>query len=227
MLTCSYHPGLGRALHPSTAPMHSGSRLGRGCAAKQEETEMHTRMPRIASSVLGAWSCATLLLWVTACSPKPTSFSRGQSIPLGPYTVTVSHTESSSGGSFSGLGSSLSRPDAQVLVVYLDVQGAESVDINRTALWFMGFRAVDSEGNRHRGTPMPARQYNGMAAARSARSARDLDNWSSSSRGESGTPRDWVVLFAVPSKSHDFSMLMPNPKPSRGQPEAAIVPLGR
>ena len=195
--------------------------------AKQEETEVHTRMPRIASSVLGAWSCATLLLWVTACSPKPTSFSRGQSIPLGPYTVTVSHTESSSGGSFSGLSSSLSRPDAQVLVVYLDVQGAESVDINRAALWFMGFRAVDSEGNRHRGIPMPARQYNGMAAARSARSARDLDNWSSWSRGESGTPRDWVVLFAVPSKSHDFSMLMPNPKPSRGQPEAAIVPLGR
>lgn len=175
----------------------------------------------------GVGCLALLAAVLAACESKPpVAFSENQSIPMGPYRVTVSHTESRAGPMFGGPGD----PGVTSLVVHLNIQGADSdSNVERVPVgeWLARQAVVDSEGRRHRVIPMPTRNYFNMAEAMAARTSRDVENWLYGQTLVTGPTRDWVLIFPVPQDGRNFRLLMRNPDWVEGQPEVASVTLDR
>ena len=177
--------------------------------------------------VLRRVSYLGLVILLAACKSKPpVTYSENQAIPMGPYQVTVSRTESRAGPIFGGPGD----PGVASLVVPLQVQGADSEsNVARVPVegWLARQAVVDGQGRRHRGIPMPTRNYFNMAEAMAARTSQDVENWLYGQTVVTGPARDWVMIFPVPQDSRDFRLLMRNPEWVEGQPEVASVTIER
>ena len=176
-------------------------------------------LPRLVFVVI-----ATLLL---ASCAKPVPYSRGQAIPLGNITVTVSHAESMSPDYVGGSGSRMAKKGEQLLVVYFHISRM-SVQVERAILPLRSmFSLTDGEGHKYRGVPMSAGFFNQMRASRSMETMADFYNSGSPDAMHEEFPTDWALLFAVPEDSRNFSLLVNNSRPKKDQPKKAVVDLGR
>ena len=175
------------------------------------------------------WRAVFLLLLVACGEPvAPTAFARGQSIPLGPYHITISHAESIAASAVREILPDQSMEQMQFFVVFFNVTGVRSTDIARLRLWFMDFKVVDNTDQTYPGlVPMPLKDYYMMMSQNSIGSSGDykaMESWWESSSAPSA---EWVFLFAVPDKSRGFTLLIGNPTPEAGQVQLAAIPLGR
>ncbi|HEV2426129.1 MAG TPA: hypothetical protein VGZ29_14965, partial [Terriglobia bacterium] len=161
------------------------------------------------------------------CATKPpVPFSFRQTIPMGPYQVRVSQTELRAGPLFGGAGD----PEINSLIIYLTIDGAESqgdAKNERVAHWLVRQKLLDGQGRRHRGIPMPTRNYFNMAEAAAVRTEHDFENWAFGQTLATGPTREWVLVFPVSQESRDFKLLLRNPDRLNGQPETASVALDR
>lgn len=165
-------------------------------------------------------------LLLASCA-KPVPYSRGQAIPLGNITVTVSHAESMSPDYVGGPGSGMAKKGEQLLVVYFRISRM-SVQLERAILPLRSmFSLIDGEGHKYRGVPMSAGFFNQMRASRSMETMADFYNSGSLETMHEEFPTDWVLLFAVPDDSRNFSLLVNNSRPLKDQPKRAAVELGR
>jgi hypothetical protein len=176
---------------------------------------------------------ANRLLWVVssalllASCVKPVPYSRGQAIPLGNITVTVSHAESMSPDYVGGSGSRMAKRGEQLLVVYFRISRM-TVQAERAILPLRSmFSLTDGEGHKYRGVPMGAGFFNQLRASRSMETMADFYNSGSLESMHEEFPTDWVLLFAVPEDSHNFTLLVNNSHPLKDQPKRAAVELGR
>lgn len=190
---------------------------------KRDATEFAGVQPGV--KMLCGFGCLSLLAVLAACESRPpVAFSESQSIPMGPYRVTVSRTESRTGPIFGGPGD----PGVTSLVVHLTIEGADS-DSNLKKVpvgeWLARQTVEDSQGWRHRGVPMPTRNYFNMAEAMAVRTSQDFENWLYGQTVATGPTRDWVMIFPVPQASRNFKLLLRNPDWMEGQPEVAAVTL--
>ena len=173
-----------------------------------------------------AGSLVLLLLGGCAVPVEPTAFTRSQRIPLGSYTLTVSHLESTSAAALGSMGPIASGK--QILALFFGMDGAKSSEAAQIKIWFMRFRLMDAEGRAHPGLlPLPAREYHRMISGMSVRTETDFATWLNWSDANGGPPRDWVFLFMVPEKARGFSLLVDNPAPLEGQARLASITLGR
>lgn len=161
---------------------------------------------RIAACAIGPLS---FLLACAGCS-KPAPFSRGERIPLGPFTLSVSHAEMSS-----------LDTRAQSLAVHFRSEGIDSQETaKRFAFLFMGqITVTDSEGNEYATLPLMT-----LGAFRSKRLSRGAGVVVPD--GEF-TPNEWVAVARVPVGSQGFVVHIKNPRRQEGQPSVASVALGR
>ncbi len=167
-----------------------------------------------------------LALLLTSCA-KPVPYSRGQTIPLGNITVIVSHAESMSPDYAAGPASGMAKKGQQILVVYFHISRM-NVEVARAALPLRAmFSLVDGDGHKYRAAPMPAGFFNQMRASRSMENMADYYNSSSPDALHEEFPTEWVLLFAVPDDSRNFSLLVNNSRPLKDQPKQAVVELGR
>lgn len=142
---------------------------------------------------------------VSACSSRPVPFSRGQAIPIGSYTITVSHTEASA------------RENTLTLVVHFRCQGVED-----TGKFFVAqsghLFVIDGAGNRYSARPLPRGYYQGQRRGPLGLGRGDAT---------SSHPAEWVAVANVPVNSRGFSLLIGNPARKPGQPRTAVVQLDR
>ena len=179
-----------------------------------------TRLPRVA-----------VLVALAACFPaEPTPFGRGEEIPLASWTVAVRSVEAISANLLPGVGQLAGdRAAARLLVVHVEIEnGAASADAegeasaarSRFAKLLSSFHLKDGQGREYAyGLPLPQAQYQ-MAKMGSSWSPDDMMNWNT----QLGR---WVVVFAVPAESGDFTLFVRNLWPAEGQVRLAAVDLGR
>lgn len=178
----------------------------------------------MASYRVALLAAAALLL--NACA-KPVPYSRGQAIPLGNITVTVSHVESMSPEYVGGAASGMAKKGQQVLVVYFRISRM-NIEMGRAILPLRSmFSLEDDGGDKYRGLPMGAAFFNQMRASRSIESMADYYNSESSEALRESFPTEWVLLFAVPESARGFTLLVNNTHRLKGQPGKAAVDLGR
>ena len=165
-------------------------------------------------------------LLLTSCA-KPVPYSRGQAIPLGSITVTVSHAESMSAEYVGGVGSRMAKRGEQILVVYFRISRM-GVQMERAILPLRSmFSLRDGEGHKYRAVPMAAGFFNQMRASRSMETMSDYYNSESAGALSESFPTEWVLLFAVPETARDFTLLVNNSNRLKDQPRKAAVALGR
>jgi hypothetical protein len=141
---------------------------------------------------LALLSVAALLL--TSCA-QPVPYSRGQAIPLGNVTVTVSHAESMSPEYAEGTAARMAKEGQQILVIYLRISRV-NVELARAVLPLRSmFRLIDGDGHKYRGVPMPAVFFNQMRASRSMETMADYYNSSSPDALREDFPTEWVLMF--------------------------------
>lgn len=141
---------------------------------------------------------ALLALLLAACSTTPPrAYTVGEPIPLGPYTVSVAHTDTRNVG---GLG---------LLSVHFRLRGSTSPrDVIRFMDKFVdAFSARDSNGNTYRGFPAPD------ASPKTSRVSTDIQMW--------------TAVFSVPANARGFTLYVENRMRQTGQPSVASVALER
>lgn len=177
----------------------------------------------VSSRVLFVAAAALLL---TSCA-KPVPYPRGQAIPLGNVTVTVSHAESMSPDYAAGPVSPMAKKGQQILVVYFRISRM-NVEMARSILSLRSmFSLIDGEGHKYRGVPLAAGFFNQMRASRSMETMADYYNSSSPDALRDDFPTEWVLMFAVPESSRGFTLVVNNSHPLKDQPRKAAVDLGR
>jgi hypothetical protein len=162
---------------------------------------------RIRNVVVGSLALACAGAFMECCSRPPVAFSRGQPIPIGPYTIVVSYTEVSASES------------AQALAVHFRCRGVNSRE--DTGKFFVAqgghLFVLDAAGNRYSALPYTNSYYRsgGPGFIGGVR--------------EDGSPdlSEWVAVSKVPVNARGFSLLIGNPSQRSGQPRAAIVRLDR
>jgi hypothetical protein len=152
-----------------------------------------------------------------ACStPPPRAYGIGDPIPLGPYTVSVTHSDTRNDGALG------------VLSVHFRLRCSTSPrDLNRFLDRYVdAFSARDSEGNKYRGFPAPdtppRRNRPGGAAAIRQRAESPEERMANAS----AELERWTVVFVVPANARGFTLYVENRTPRSGQPGAATIALG-
>lgn len=162
------------------------------------------------------------LLLVGCGEDKPTVFSRGEPIPLGDTTLTVSYMEEHS--AFPTY-----RPQAGKthVVVFFSMKGLGEVFKDEKApqkemLALVTFRLVTDDGQRYSTMILfPEVSFRAL-------NTRDKADLEALTQGLSGQSLDnWVAIFIVPDKSRGFRLLIKNHRQKQGQPALAEVSLGR
>ncbi len=172
-----------------------------------------------------------MLLLLAGCEApvEPTRFARGQKIPLGSLTITISHSESVSADYFGGLDPRIAKGGPQLLVVLLDAEGLEPQNVQ--TLTFDLLRMLDVVDDQQKtfgpGVPLPRPTYNMMMTGGSMRTPGDFKTMMGWSAEANRLPTEWACLFVVQEKSRGFSVRLHNLDQQEGQPRLAIVPLGR
>jgi hypothetical protein len=180
----------------------------------------------------GAWRGAAMMaLLLAGCEApvEPTRFARGQKIPLGSLTITVSHSESVSADYFGGLDPRILKGGPQLLVVLFNAEGSDPQ--NAQTLIFDLLRMLDVIDDQQKtfgpGVPLPRPTYNMMMTGGSMRTPGDFKTMMGWSSEANRFPTEWACLFVVQEKSRGFSVRLHNLDQQEGQPRLAIVPLGR
>jgi hypothetical protein len=158
-----------------------------------------------------------LVLLLAGCTGKPKEFSRGEPIPLGPYSIAVAarSTESSARGS------------SQTLVVHLRTTGVNvREDTGKFFVMFSGhMRVIDGQGNQYGALPLTLqyfRSHSSSSMETPSRVPTFLDpgdpqtNW-----------QNWVAVARVPITGRQFRFYIENPGAKPGQARAAVVTLDR
>lgn len=169
--------------------------------------------------VLNRHACIVLIImaqFLLGCTKsetaveKPVPFPMGRPIPLGPYTITVSHTEvSAARGKYK-------------IVVFFDWAGLPDIDLlGISAIQRergMMFKLMDDAGHKY-----PADTIT------TADAYRHRSDWTNPLKEmiSPGTVRQWVVIFEVPLDTHGRTLLLENPDQREGQPSTASVPLSQ
>ncbi len=177
---------------------------------------------------------AVLTLAAGCAEPEPTFFSKRQPIPFGSMEVTVSRVGFVSRSYLKESNPAIAqavRDSSEVLEVYFEIEGEKESDLlHMMALFIPALKLTDQAGGKQ--WPIlvfPADSYYAMRSAQilsSYADFRDMQAWLESFTADD-VPRDWVALFAVPEKAGPFSLSLRNSKRLSGQPELAVVPLGR
>jgi hypothetical protein len=174
---------------------------------------------RATRSPAWAFAALTLLVALAACTQekKEERFARGSEIALADYTVRLSAVEARAAG------------QGRSLILHLQTTGVGShEDAGRFMAQFHrrgAIRLRDSSGKTHRLSLLqPADIYRTQAAA--------LDNdmesmLQAAERMNLGAWNEWVAIFNTPADSADFTLVLENPEPRKGQPQIAAVPVGR
>lgn len=184
-------------------------------------------MFRWLTTLLNRLAFVVVVALLLTCCAKPVPYSRGQAIPLGNVTVTISYAESMSPEYVGGSGSRMAKRGEQILVVYFRISRL-SVQMERAILPLRSmFSLTDGEGHKYRGVPMAAGFFNQMRASRSMETISDYYNSESADALSESFPTEWVLLFAVPKTVRDFTLLVNNSNPLKNQPRKAAVDLGR
>lgn len=159
--------------------------------------------------------CSVLFLLISTACSKPSPFSRGQRIQMGPYTISVSHAAVSS-----------LDAQAQYLVVHYRCEEIDSKDAaRRFALLFMGQMTItDGDGNKYWTLPPTTA---GRYRSRKPGPALEARQVPESLSDSEYTPNEWVAVAKVPIESQGFTLLIRNPRPRDGQPSLAAIALGR
>jgi hypothetical protein len=166
---------------------------------------------RFFSPAATAATVLALSLLAVGCSRKPTPYSRGNRIPIGDYAITVSYTEA------------VARGSTQTLITHFRCEGVNSRE--ETGKFFVTLsghmRIIDSSGNEYAALPFTLDYYRSRGLGFLG-SGSDFRSYSGSS-----DLTQWVVAARVPVTAHGFSLRIGNPGRQRGQPRAALIPLGR
>jgi hypothetical protein len=175
------------------------------------------------------------LLAVLACGApeSPTPYARGQAIPLGGRTLKVRSVEALSVGVLAGFSDfRVANPSqAQVVAIHVEIDAGPAPsggtrdfeDELRVLQLMLDFQLRDGQGSDHRfGMPLSEPQFRVMKSHGSL-TPDELGNLGM----RSGPQRNWVLLFAVPRASSDFTLRISNRRPQQGEPRLAAVALGR
>lgn len=141
---------------------------------------------------------------------KPTHFLMGRSISLGPYTITVSHTEvSAAKGKYK-------------IAVFFDWAGLPDLDVlNITMIQRERgtmFKLMDDAGHKYPAdTITTADAYHGWERSGGESLLKEMISPSK--------VRQWVVIFEVPLDTQGHTLLLENPDQREGQPRFAAVSL--
>ena len=175
--------------------------------------------------------CVAVGSTLAACFPaEPTPFARGDEIPLGSWKVTVRSVEAISADLLPGVNQLAGNASApRLLAVHVEIASRDESDDaaaelsaseRRFAKLLTSFGLRDGQGQAYAfGLPLPEAQYQ-MAKMGNSFSLDDMEHW---------TPQlgRWVVVFAVPAASEDFTLRVRNLWPAEGQARLASVDLGR
>ncbi len=143
---------------------------------------------------------------------------------MGPYSVSFSHTEMREYGS------------RRALAVYFHCEQVGTLndmdDFQRH--FFTAFKVKDASGKSHSGLPIVAQAFAHMQG-NSLRSLEPRDEQMSAreyameldSARDGPNVRDWVAVFAVPVGAQGFKLYVRNPDRRGGQPDEAVIDLGR
>ncbi len=159
-----------------------------------------------------------ILSAVLAGCSQPQPFQRGQQISMGAFSVSFSHAE-------------MRDYDARrALVVHFRCDGAQENPGEFLRHFLTAFKAKDSNGKSYRGLPITAQAYQHMQG-NSLRSFQFRDEQMSAEELESLSGglnvSDWVAVFAVPVEAQGFKLYVRNLDRRDGQPDEAVVDLGR
>ncbi len=166
------------------------------------------------SSRLNCLCAAVCLLLCSGCS-KPQSFSIGQSIGLGGYTISVKYPEVRE------------QNNQRMLLVHFRCEQTSSAE---TADRFQGryltaFSVTDGKGRRYVGAPIIASGYRfaAMSPPRSVREAKAIYD----SMGDVPDFHEWIVMVPVKPDATGFTLSVHNMDRQANQPGVARVALGR
>ena len=181
------------------------------------------RLSRFAGVAL-LFSCIGLLFFACTGDSKPTPFSIGAPIYIGPTKVTVSHIQWEVESVLHRIGT-----EEIGMVVFVSWDGFESFDKKSrlgliTTFNLTMISLLDSAGNKYR--PNNSMTYDFYMYHQQQPEEQLLGFEQLLALRDSGL-RDWVVWFTVPRESHNFTLLIKNPDPQEGQPRLAAVLLGQ
>lgn len=210
-----------------------------GAVTAYSEAEDPVRTRGRSSSRAGRAALATLLviLCTLALSCKrgpvePTAFSMGQPIPMGPFTITVTHVEVGDFSSVSGFDVGYGTKGVAVFFTLKSDRSLEKKDLEKFQRGRKEFSIQDRSGKTYSSNLiLPADAFRMMRSSGQVRDLNDLYGMRQyTDRLKYGLSRgevDMVIIFSVPFSTSGYTLLIENTRPQSGQPRLATVPLGR
>ena len=157
------------------------------------------------------------LFFILGClgDPKPTTFAKGEKIPLGSNTVTVSYVE-------------LTKIYQPCVAVHLECIGPDFEQLFVQSNFRRSFAICENYGQKYpSNVVIPASVYRVQKTMEEAdfRSSESMLGQTVMEQHLISRPRDWVIIFYRPH-SYNLTLLIENPNPLKDQPRLAAVPLG-
>lgn len=153
----------------------------------------------------------------------------GQPIPMGPYTLKVTHVEV---GDFSTLSGLDFAQGVKGIAVYMTVSSKKSIEEKEMEAFRKGRKKFSLEDGSGRTYTSELIMFTDVFRAyRSAAQARDLSQVTQYTTrlkyALSQGKIDIVIIFGVPFDSRGYTLFIENTRPQEGQPRISAIPLGR